>query len=300
MADIGTKQAPAGPDLTEAFRSPVSRPPSAWQKGFDVAFKHIAYAFGAGVVLLLAGVVFEVMRHAKTGDRDYGLGFLDELDLGRQSRAVRHPGRDRGHALHVAPGARHRRLPGRHGGFGAEPRLRASPRRAGDEERHRALGGDPQRGLRPVGDLRARARRARSRGLAQRALRLDSVLFYALERSRDLAGVARAFDHDFADRDGHLARGDGRGAQALGRGGLRPRRHALGGDLQGHAADRRRRHLRRARARLRPRARRDDGAGDAGGQRQRLRSVAVLARQHAGRVARQSLSRSRARSRSAR
>ncbi len=76
MADIGLKQAAAGPDLTEAFRSPVSRPPSAWQKNFDVAFKYVAHAFGAGVVLLLGGVVFEVMRHAKTAMADYGLRFL--------------------------------------------------------------------------------------------------------------------------------------------------------------------------------------------------------------------------------
>jgi phosphate transport system permease protein len=76
MADTGKKKAPAGPDLTEAFRSPVARPPSVWQKIFDGAFKHVAYAFGAGVVLLLAGVVFEVMRHAKTAMATYGLGFL--------------------------------------------------------------------------------------------------------------------------------------------------------------------------------------------------------------------------------
>jgi len=76
MANTGMKQAAAGPDLSEAFRSPVSRPPSAWQKNFDVVFKHLAHAFGAGVVLLLAGVVFEVMRHAKTAIADYGLGFL--------------------------------------------------------------------------------------------------------------------------------------------------------------------------------------------------------------------------------
>jgi len=76
MADTGMKQAPAGPDLSEAFRSPVARPPSAWQKNYDVAFKYFAHIFGAGVVLLLAGVVFEVMRHAKTAMADYGLGFL--------------------------------------------------------------------------------------------------------------------------------------------------------------------------------------------------------------------------------
>jgi phosphate transport system permease protein len=76
MADTGMKQAAAGPDLSEAFRSPISRPPSAWQTGFDVVFKRIAYAFGVGIVLLLAGVVLEVMRHAKTAMADYGFGFL--------------------------------------------------------------------------------------------------------------------------------------------------------------------------------------------------------------------------------
>ena len=73
MASTGMK---AGPDLTEAFSSPVSQPPSAWQKNFDVAFKYVAHAFGAGVVLLLGGVVFEVMRHAKTAIADYGFKFL--------------------------------------------------------------------------------------------------------------------------------------------------------------------------------------------------------------------------------
>jgi phosphate transport system permease protein len=64
------------PDLSEAFRSPVARPPSAWQKGFDVAFRNVAQAFGVLAVLLLAGIIFEVMRHAKTAMADYGFGFL--------------------------------------------------------------------------------------------------------------------------------------------------------------------------------------------------------------------------------
>jgi phosphate transport system permease protein len=76
MAEFQTTSAKATPDLSEAFRSPVSRPPTAWQKGFDVAFKNVAYAFGVAVVLLLAGIVFEVMRHAKTAIADYGFGFL--------------------------------------------------------------------------------------------------------------------------------------------------------------------------------------------------------------------------------
>jgi phosphate transport system permease protein len=76
MADTGVKPTAAAPDLTDAFRSSVSRPPSAWQKKFDTWFKYTAHVFGACVVLLLAAVVTEVMRHAKTAIADYGLGFL--------------------------------------------------------------------------------------------------------------------------------------------------------------------------------------------------------------------------------
>ena len=71
-----TKQASAALDLGEAFRSPVARPPSAWQRGFDFAFKHLVYSFGAGILLLLAGIVFEVMHRAQPAIARYGLGFL--------------------------------------------------------------------------------------------------------------------------------------------------------------------------------------------------------------------------------
>jgi len=73
MADVRTKQAVAGP---KAFASPIARPPSAWQKGSDVAFKQLAHAFGGGVVLLLGGIVFEVMRHAQPAMARYGFGFF--------------------------------------------------------------------------------------------------------------------------------------------------------------------------------------------------------------------------------
>ena len=65
--------------------------------------------------------------------------------------------------------------------------------------------------------------------------------------------------------------------------------------LQVHAADRRRRHLRRARAGLRPRARRDDGARHADRQLEPDQPVAVLAGQHAGGAAGAQLPRGRRR-----
>jgi len=54
----------------------VSRPPAPSEKAFDAAFKVIAHVFGAAVVVLLGGIVFEVMRHAGSAMSDYGLGFL--------------------------------------------------------------------------------------------------------------------------------------------------------------------------------------------------------------------------------
>ncbi len=76
MADSKISTASATPDLSEAFKSSVARPPSAWQKGFDRVFKNVAYAFGIGVALLLAGVVFEVLRNARTAIASYGFAFL--------------------------------------------------------------------------------------------------------------------------------------------------------------------------------------------------------------------------------
>jgi phosphate transport system permease protein len=62
--------------LSGAFRSRIARPPSKWQRGSDIAFRWVAHAFGAGVVLLLLAVVIEVMRHASSAIGAYGLSFL--------------------------------------------------------------------------------------------------------------------------------------------------------------------------------------------------------------------------------
>lgn len=62
--------------VLEASRSPVSRPPTGFEKGFDALFRNLAHGFGLLVVLLLAGIVLEVMRHAHTAIADYGFKFL--------------------------------------------------------------------------------------------------------------------------------------------------------------------------------------------------------------------------------
>jgi phosphate transport system permease protein len=64
------------PDLSSAFRTPITQPPSGLQKGFDQAFRVAAYAFGGAVVVLLAGVVIEVMRHGGSAMAREGFGFL--------------------------------------------------------------------------------------------------------------------------------------------------------------------------------------------------------------------------------
>lgn len=54
----------------------VARPPTGWQTGSNVVFRWLTHAFGGAVVVLLAGIVFEVMRHASGAMSKYGAGFV--------------------------------------------------------------------------------------------------------------------------------------------------------------------------------------------------------------------------------
>jgi phosphate transport system permease protein len=69
-----TERTPA--DLSEAFRPRIARPPTAWERWQDSAFKGIAHAFGAAVVVLLGLVVLEVLRHAQPAMAEFGVEFL--------------------------------------------------------------------------------------------------------------------------------------------------------------------------------------------------------------------------------
>jgi len=57
-------------------RPQIARPPTAWQTGSNVVFRGLTHAFGGAVVVLLAGIVFEVMRHASPAIAKYGAGFV--------------------------------------------------------------------------------------------------------------------------------------------------------------------------------------------------------------------------------
>lgn len=69
-------QASAKPDLSAAFRSPIARPPTSFQTSSDRAFRVIAQSFGVAIVVLLAGIVVQVMRHAAPAMSQHGIGFL--------------------------------------------------------------------------------------------------------------------------------------------------------------------------------------------------------------------------------
>jgi phosphate transport system permease protein len=60
----------------ETSRRSIAQPPSAPEKAFDTAFKIVAHAFGGLVVLLLGGIAFEVLRHARSEMSEHGLRFL--------------------------------------------------------------------------------------------------------------------------------------------------------------------------------------------------------------------------------
>ncbi len=71
-----TRQAVAGPDLSAAFRSPIARPPTRFQRQSDRVFRVVAQGFGVAVALLLASIVVQVLRHAAPAMAEHGLGFL--------------------------------------------------------------------------------------------------------------------------------------------------------------------------------------------------------------------------------
>jgi phosphate transport system permease protein len=54
----------------------IAQPPTGWQRGSDVGFRFMTYAFGAAVSLLLLAVVGEILRHGGDAMSTYGLGFL--------------------------------------------------------------------------------------------------------------------------------------------------------------------------------------------------------------------------------
>jgi len=54
----------------------IARPPTAWQRHFDRAFRHLAHLFGLAVLALLAAISFEVLRHAHSAIGEHGISFL--------------------------------------------------------------------------------------------------------------------------------------------------------------------------------------------------------------------------------
>jgi phosphate transport system permease protein len=67
---------PQGSKPPSASNTHVARPPTGWQSHFDTGFRRVAFAFGGAVVVLLAGIVLEVMRHATGSMAEHGFGFL--------------------------------------------------------------------------------------------------------------------------------------------------------------------------------------------------------------------------------
>jgi phosphate transport system permease protein len=86
----GSAATTGSPDLSSAFRSPIARPPTGFQKGSDKAFRVVAHAFGFGVVVLLGSIVVQVLRHAEPAMAKYGLGFLtrSSWDTNRESFGI--------------------------------------------------------------------------------------------------------------------------------------------------------------------------------------------------------------------
>src|SRR5262249_2132734 len=106
------------------------------------------------------------------------------------------------------------------------------------------------------------------------------------QRAGSSTGLDRARDHDPADGGGRVSGRATTGALSCEGSRLRHGCDTLGGDLEGDASDGVNGHLRRPRTRLRPRPRRDDGAGHADRKLEPAEPVPVLTGEHLGRPAR--------------
>src|SRR6185295_12038413 len=219
-----------------------------------------------------------------------------DLGVGPRGGHLRGSADDLRHAGVLAPGARYRG-PARAGRGDLSDGVRAQVAAAAGGIPGGAAGGDPERGVRAVGDLRVDPVPAhRGRAAAPGRARLDAVPERRVLRELAARGVGDSRHHDRAVYRRGLARGAlGRPGQSA-RGGAGDGRHALGsgvdrgGPVRTGGADRRRD----------PRpgacAGRNDGGDHAHRQPPRHRAVGAATRLHHGRGDRQRIQRSHDRS----
>ena len=269
----------------------ISRPPTRWEKFFDLGFRGLTY-----VVAGLTVAVGPVHRgdhwpFGGPGDPSARPGLPDGNRLGSQQGTVRHPAANLGNALQFRAGRGDRNRPGT-GGGGVSQRAAAFlvclsrveavrvaiPRFLGKaagrpgiaaEELDRASGGDPQRGLRTVGHLRGHSLDPAGVQLGPPDHGRDPAVQDGAVRPRDAPGGHRAGDHDPADHFRHQPRRAGQRAAEAAGSGLRAGRDPLGSHPVGDPPDGPNRHLRRRPVGLWPRPGRNHGLGHVGGERQR-------------------------------
>jgi phosphate transport system permease protein len=72
-------------------QQPVSRPPTAWEKGLDSGFRGLTLAFAWLTILAVVLLVWQIGGQASPAVRKYGLGFLtsDHWDSGKDKFGIR-------------------------------------------------------------------------------------------------------------------------------------------------------------------------------------------------------------------
>src|SRR5262249_4350632 len=236
-------------------RSHISGPPTYWDYFADRAFRGLAQASIWLILALLAFILWSIGGKASVAMRDHGLAFLTSAtwDVGRQQFGILPHiwGTLYSSLLALAIG----------GVFGVTLAIFLTqdflaPRLA---QVFRVIVGVvaaiPGVVLRAVGALRRGSGDPSSGRLVQREARVDPVFQHDAERPGPGAGVARPRDHGAADRRRGFARCLSSHSVSREGGRIRDGGDSMGGHHAGHASGGVDRHLRRARARLRPRAR---------------------------------------------
>ena len=211
-------------DSLPADQEGIARPPTRWEKGSNVVFRAMTYAVAWLTVLLVLFIVFEIGWAAAPAIKRYGLGFLTgaKWDPNTEEYGIRPHiwgtlyssvlaviiGTVLGLSVAIFlserflstfrlqdPEAVRRPSPSFLGQTARQPGTAA-------EEPDPALGGNPQRGLRIVGNLRHQSAGAADVQLAAQESGLGPVLRYLVQSLQHVARGAGAGDHGSADHLG--------------------------------------------------------------------------------------------------
>src|ERR1700730_1486882 len=131
----------------------ITHPPSSNEYLVDRGFRLLAICAASLIVLLVAYILWKIGGQALPAVYNYHLGFLTSTNWNVQEAKFRDPPRDLGDALQLFFGVADRWLLWADRRDFSDAGFFAAAHRVGLSHDHRYAGGDPERGVWPVGHL---------------------------------------------------------------------------------------------------------------------------------------------------